>query len=104
MFYDSREKEVFLESEVVHNIRLQIEEISAILSKKSRDTPNQEIRTKIYIITARIIALIVFREGEKSLIFDLLRTNQKTNSSLTQAIIQEIDTLQHQCKSIERDS
>ncbi|XCD37342.1 hypothetical protein Q7L83_03860 [Candidatus Liberibacter asiaticus] len=104
MFYDSREKEVFLESEVVHNIRLQIEEISAILSKKSRDTPNQEIRTKIYIITARIIALIVFREGEKSLIFDLLRTNQKTNSSLTQAIIQEIDTFQHQCKSIERDS
>ncbi|AKK20420.1 hypothetical protein HUT03_04035 [Candidatus Liberibacter africanus] len=90
-----------LETEITRNICCRIDEISKILSNKSQDISEQELRMKIYLVTARIIALTAFREGKEHYI---LKSFKKNDSLLAQTIIQEINTLQCKSKALKNNS
>ncbi|RPD36912.1 hypothetical protein C0030_005065 [Candidatus Liberibacter solanacearum] len=98
----STRKNDCLESKVIYSIRLQIEEIFQILTQETKEISDKELYTKMYLVTARIIALTALREGKKSPIFHYLKKNKKYDSLLTQTTMQEIDTLKYQLTPIKK--
>ncbi|MBY7649823.1 MAG: hypothetical protein C4617_04980 [Candidatus Liberibacter europaeus] len=85
-----------LESDIIRSIHLHIEEISKILSEESKNSSEKELLEKMYLVSARMIALTALREGDKSPIPGFLSKNKKYDSPLTRITIREINAIKHQ--------
>ncbi|MBA5724557.1 hypothetical protein [Candidatus Liberibacter sp.] len=92
------------DSDMIHNIRIQIEDVSKILSQKSGSFSEKDLRKRMHLITARIIALTALHEGDRSPIPNLLQKEHESNSFLTEITIKEIEFLKSQLSLVENPS